>query len=153
MDYHKGRSFASNYFIFLKKNCFSLRTSYKEWICYTNYTDVHIHTIGERKSFILRMLFPCEYSEVKIQIKSSYRNYQKEQHFIFCLIDESPFSNICTLWYVTIECIELSWWFCKHVKEVKRRQYSILINYFSELSKTQFFMWVSLSINLAKYLI
>ena len=55
---HKERSFASNYFIFKKKNCFSLRSSYKEWICYNNYTNVHIHKIVERRSFILRMIFP-----------------------------------------------------------------------------------------------
>ena len=41
--YHKERSLASNYFIFLKF-CFSLRTSYEELICCTSYPNFHIHT-------------------------------------------------------------------------------------------------------------
>ena len=49
---HKERSFAGNYFIFLKLFCFSLRTSYKELIWCTNYLNVNIHTFRERWSFI-----------------------------------------------------------------------------------------------------
>ena len=48
---HKERSFASKYFIFLKF-CFSLRTSYKELIWYTNYPNAHIHTFQKHWSFI-----------------------------------------------------------------------------------------------------
>ena len=40
---HKERSFASNYFTFMKF-CFSLRTSYKELILYANDPNAHIRT-------------------------------------------------------------------------------------------------------------
>ena len=51
-------------------------------------------------------------------------------HF-YCLFDESHFSNIFTLEYVIIECIELNW-LCKHIKQRSS-------HYCTELSKTQFF--------------
>ena len=54
--YHKKRSFASNYFIFWKF-CFSLRTSYKELIWYTNYPNVHIRIYCKCWSFIWRRFF------------------------------------------------------------------------------------------------
>ena len=51
--YFKERSFASNYFIlFYKKFYFSLRTSYKELILCTSYSNVHIHTFQKSWSFI-----------------------------------------------------------------------------------------------------
>ena len=48
--YHKERSFASSYLIFLKKN-FSLRTSYKEFISCTNYRNIHTDTFCKQLSF------------------------------------------------------------------------------------------------------
>ena len=33
----------------------------------------------------------------------------KEATIHFCLFDESHFSNICTLYYVTIECVEIKY--------------------------------------------
>ena len=61
--YHKERSFASNYFIFLIF-FFSLRTSYKELIWYTSYPNVHIPTLCKRWSFIRRCLFPVSILEI-----------------------------------------------------------------------------------------
>ena len=55
--YHKERSFASNYFIFWKF-CFSLRTSYKEFIWCTNDPNVHIYTFRKRWSYIWGCFFP-----------------------------------------------------------------------------------------------
>ena len=43
--------------LFLRKSCFSLRTSYKELIWFTNHPNVHIHTFCKRWSFI-RCFFP-----------------------------------------------------------------------------------------------
>ena len=40
------------------KFCFSLRTSYKEFIFCTNYPNVHIHTFRKRWSFIWLCFFP-----------------------------------------------------------------------------------------------
>ena len=45
--YHKERSFASNYFIFLKI-CFNLKTNYKELIWCTNNPNVHSRTFCKR---------------------------------------------------------------------------------------------------------
>ena len=39
---------------------------------------------------------------------------------MFCLFDESPCSNICTL-YVTMEYIQLNW-LCKQMKKLKSNQ-------------------------------
>ena len=59
--YHKERGFASNYFIFSKnfqhKN-FSIRTSYKELIWWTNYPNIRIHTFCKCWSFTWRCFFP-----------------------------------------------------------------------------------------------
>ena len=55
--YDKERSFASNYFIFLKF-CFSLRTSCKELIWSTRDTNAHVSTIYKRWSFIWQWFFP-----------------------------------------------------------------------------------------------
>ena len=52
--------------------------------------------------------------------------------------DLLTFSNICTVSYVTVECVELNW-LCNHVKKVRSRQASISINSSAELSKTQLF--------------
>ena len=52
--------------------------------------------------------------------------------------DLLTFSNICTVTYVTVECVELNW-LCNHVKKVRSRQASISINSCAELSKTQLF--------------
>ena len=43
---------------------------------------------------------------------------------IYCLFDGSHFSNICTIWYVMMECIELSW-LRKHIKKVRSSQAAI----------------------------
>ena len=56
--YRKERSFASNYFIFLKIG-FRVRTSYKESVWCTSYSSVHIHTFYKRLSFISGWLFPA----------------------------------------------------------------------------------------------
>ena len=53
----KERSFASNYFFF-KKNCFNLRTSYKELIWCTNNQNAYIRIFCKRWSFIWRYIFP-----------------------------------------------------------------------------------------------
>ena len=44
--------------LFFRKFCFSLRTSYKELIWYTNDPNAHIPTFCERLSFISRCFFP-----------------------------------------------------------------------------------------------
>ena len=56
--YHKERRFASNYFFFCWKFCFSLRTSSKELIWCTNEPNAHIRTFRDRCSFIWRCFFP-----------------------------------------------------------------------------------------------
>ena len=55
--YYKGRSFASNYFTFLKIFLQS-RTSSKELIRCTNYPNARIHTFHKCWSFIWRCFFP-----------------------------------------------------------------------------------------------
>ena len=55
--YYKGRSFASNYFTFLKIFLQS-RTSSKELIRCTNYPYARIHTFHKCWSFIWRCFFP-----------------------------------------------------------------------------------------------
>ena len=55
--YYKGRSFASNYFTFLKIFLQS-RTSSKELIRCTNYSNARIHTFHKCWSFIWRCFFP-----------------------------------------------------------------------------------------------
>ena len=44
--------------LFFRKFCFSLRTSYKELIWYTNNPNAHIPTFCKRLSFISRCFFP-----------------------------------------------------------------------------------------------
>ena len=53
LTYHKERSFSSNYFN-LSKNSFSLRTSYKELVWFTNHSNVHIHTFRKPRTLIWR---------------------------------------------------------------------------------------------------
>ena len=61
MTYHKGWSFASNYFISWKF-CFSWRTSSKGLIWCSNYSNAHIHTFCERWIFLKwNLLFSNEY--------------------------------------------------------------------------------------------
>ena len=55
--YYKERSFASNYFFFCWKFCFSLRTSYRDLIWCTSNPNTHIGTFGKRWSFIWRYIF------------------------------------------------------------------------------------------------
>ena len=55
--YHKERSFASNYLIFLNF-FFSLRTSYKELIWDTNHPNADIRTFCKHWSFIWQRFFP-----------------------------------------------------------------------------------------------
>ena len=50
-NYHKERSFPSNYFIFLNF-FFSLKSPYKEFIWCSNYADVQIYTFRNRWRFI-----------------------------------------------------------------------------------------------------
>ena len=56
--YRKERSFASNYFMFLKI-CFSLRICYRELVLCTNNPNAHIHTFCKfhRKTPVLESLF------------------------------------------------------------------------------------------------
>ena len=57
--YHEERSFASNYFIFLKRKIFfSIRTSYKVLIWCTNHLNLHIHTFRKLWGFIWGYFFP-----------------------------------------------------------------------------------------------
>ena len=53
--YYQKRSFAGNYFIFLKI-LFSLRTSFRELFWFTSSLNAHIHTFCKRWSFIWRCL-------------------------------------------------------------------------------------------------
>ena len=55
--YRKEWSFATNYFIFWKF-CFSLRTSYKDLVWFTNNPNTHIRTFCKRWSFTWRYFFP-----------------------------------------------------------------------------------------------
>ena len=64
--YHKEWSFSRSYFIFFII-CFSLRTSYKESIWWTNDPNVHIHTFRKHWSFIWECFFPV----------SILKNYEK----------------------------------------------------------------------------
>ena len=54
---HKERSFASNYFFFFWKFCFSLRTSSKELIWCANDPNAHIRTFCKCWSFIWGYFF------------------------------------------------------------------------------------------------
>ena len=58
------------------------------------------------------------------------------------LFDESPFSNICAFWYVTIECIELEG-LLKHMKKFRSSQASISVSCCTE--KINFLLWLALS--------
>ena len=79
------------------------------------------------------------FSRFKTKTNSNFAvKLGEEQPFIFCLFDEYLFSDICTLYYVTIESIEF-YWLHKHMKKVRIRQPFISINSCNELSKTQFF--------------
>ena len=69
---------------------------------------------------------------------------RKKETIHLCLFHESHFSNICTLQYVTTECIEINW-LCKHREKVRSSRTSISINPCNELSKAQFCMWVLLT--------
>ena len=60
-----------------------------------------------------------------------------KQPYFYCLLDESCFSGICTI----IELNELNW-LCKHMKNFRRNQPCILMNFCTELSSS---MWVSLN--------
>ena len=53
----------------------------------------------DRKRFPMLRQKPTQISPCNLLKGSSI-------HF-YCLFDDSLFSNICTLWYVTMECIEL----------------------------------------------
>ena len=55
--YHKERSFACNYFIYLKI-CFSLSTSYEDFLWCTNHPNVHIHTFHNPWIFNWVLFFP-----------------------------------------------------------------------------------------------
>ena len=62
---------------------------------------------------------------------------------IFCLFDESPFSNIWTLWYVTMECIKLNYSNC--VNMWKRSEASkLLFQYILVLNLVKQFFPVSI---------
>ena len=73
----------------------------------------------------------------KAKTNSNFAEMLKEATIYFYLLDESHFSNICTPWYLKIECIEINW-LCKHRKKVRSSQTSISINSCIELSKTVF---------------
>ena len=78
------------------------------------------------------------FSSVKLKTNPSFAKitFWKEQPFHFyCLFDESRFSNICTLWYVIMECIEPNW-LCKHMIKVRNSQGDCSC---TEFSKRHFF--------------
>ena len=62
-------------------------------------------------------VFLCE---DKNQLKFCQKIYSKEQLSSFCPFDESPFSNICTIKDVIMECIELNR-LSEHLKNVGRK--------------------------------
>ena len=68
----------------------------------------------------------------------------KEATIYFFLIDESHFSNICTLQF----CDNIIYrnWLSKHRKKVRISQACISINSCTESSKTKFTLWALLSI-------
>ena len=51
--------------LYFWKFCFSLRTSYKDLIWCTNYSNAHIRTFCKRWSFIWRYFFPVSILEIK----------------------------------------------------------------------------------------
>ena len=71
--YQKGRNLASNYFVFLKI-CSRVRTSSKELIRCTNYTNVHIHTFRKRWSFIWKCFFLASILNVKVNVMLCFFN-------------------------------------------------------------------------------
>ena len=77
--------------------------------------------------------------------KNQLRN-QKKQPFIFCTFDESPISNIGTLWYMTVEFIELNW-ICKHVKQPRFYFNKFFVLNWAKQSSS---LWVSLSTKIKK---
>ena len=74
-----------------------------------------------RRAYALSVYF--KFWKLKICRKTCW----KEQPFVFCFLEESPHTSICTLEYVIMECIELNWLF-KHMKKVRSSQASISIN-------------------------
>ena len=64
--YHKERSFGSNYSIFFWKFCFSLRTSFKEFIWYFKDPNSRIPTFCKHWSFIWRCFFPASILKVTV---------------------------------------------------------------------------------------
>ena len=80
--YHEKRSFASNYFFFWKFY-FSLGTSQKELIWYTNNPNMHIHTFRKRLSFIWGWSFPVSI----LKFKNVYsKMFSKGNKLIFDVI-------------------------------------------------------------------
>ena len=94
-----------------------------------------------------RNLWEKALSIVKTKINSNFAitllKRWKKLPFSSVECDESHSSNICTLWYVTCECIDIHW-VRKHRKKVRCSKASISINSSNELSKMQFFLWLSL---------
>ena len=66
--YYKGWSFASNCFIFLKI-LFQSRTSSKQLIRCTNYSNAPIHTFRKRMVFYLNVLF-----SLRVSLRNSYKH-------------------------------------------------------------------------------
>ena len=124
--------------LFFQKFCFSLRISYKELIWCTNHPNVHIHTFVKCWSFIWGRFFPVSIFKTKNQLKFCHKTCWKEQPFIFTDYLMNHLSQTSVLFnYVTIECLEINW-LCKHMKRSEAAKQRFL----TELSKTQFSLWV-----------
>ena len=79
--YHKERSFAVT-ILFFWIFCFSLRTSYKELIWFTNNPNGHIRTFCKCYSFIWRCFFPVtilNIPQADWQKSLSYGHYLKDK--------------------------------------------------------------------------
>ena len=76
--------------LFFRKLCFSLRTSYKELICCTKNSNVHIFTFCKRWSFTWRCFFPV--SILKTKTNSS---------FALKVTERSNPSFLLSIWWIT----------------------------------------------------
>ena len=68
-------------------------------------------------------------------VKTNVAEMLKEAIIHFCLFDESHFSNICTFYYVEVECIKIN--FVNTGKRSEAAKFLFQYSY-TELSKTQF---------------
>ena len=99
--YHKERSFMPVTAFFFWTFYFSLRTSYKELICFTNNPDDHICTFCERWSFIWWCFFPVSFLKML-----SFKHYKS-----FKLSLQTTMSMKCSsaLSFVSEEFLFVKW--------------------------------------------